>query len=172
MLPCERFTLSCQPTVGTLPRDLRCHCADSMVPDSDLALFAALGNEDPAEESFEQLFERMRLMKGEYDTQTQQPFTGTQTNSNCEKRLARCWSRSSRTTFTFGFTREGLLLKKCHTWTDCDIFVALFQSAPSPFHPNNGSSMPRRFVPKLMSVCQSFGFHQTCVVAILLAESA
>ncbi len=40
--------------------------SDSMVPETDMALFAALGNEDPAEESFEQLFEKMRLMKGGY----------------------------------------------------------------------------------------------------------
>ena len=37
---------------------------DSMIPDSDMALYAALDNEDPSEESFEQLFEKMRLMKG------------------------------------------------------------------------------------------------------------
>ena len=36
---------------------------DSMMPDSDMALYAALDNEDPTEESFEQLFEKMRLMK-------------------------------------------------------------------------------------------------------------
>ena len=35
-----------------------------MMPDSDMALYAALDNEDPTEESFEQLFEKMRLMKG------------------------------------------------------------------------------------------------------------
>ena len=37
---------------------------DSMIPDSDMALYASLDNEDPSEESFEQLFEKMRLMKG------------------------------------------------------------------------------------------------------------
>ena len=29
-----------------------------MMPDSDMALYAALDNEDPTEESFEQLFEK------------------------------------------------------------------------------------------------------------------
>ena len=37
--------------------------SDSMVED-DLAMFAAVGNEEDGTESFEQLFDKMRRMKG------------------------------------------------------------------------------------------------------------
>lgn len=38
---------------------------EGLIPDdNELALLAALGNEDPGDESFEQLFTRLRLMKG------------------------------------------------------------------------------------------------------------
>ncbi|KAK7478404.1 hypothetical protein BaRGS_00030329 [Batillaria attramentaria] len=42
---------------------------DDLVPeDSELAMLAALGNEDPGEESFEQLFTKLRLMKEKAST--------------------------------------------------------------------------------------------------------
>ena len=37
---------------------------DTLLGNEDLSVFAALGNDDPGDETFEQLFEKMRVMKG------------------------------------------------------------------------------------------------------------
>ena len=59
---CQKVTL--EKTIKDTVAYLLSSFLDTLLGNEDMSVFAALGNDDPGDETFEQLFEKMRVMKG------------------------------------------------------------------------------------------------------------